>query len=61
MREKAGALEATGDYICCVDGDDYIAENYIEEFEKKINETEAEIVCCGHQSRNSGKTDIYAG
>ena len=29
---KAGALEATGDYICCVDGDDYIAENYIEEF-----------------------------
>lgn len=45
---KAGALEATGDYICCVDGDDYIAENYIEEFEKKINETEAEIVCCGY-------------
>ena len=37
---KAGALEATGDYICCVDGDDYIAENYIEEFEKKINDLE---------------------
>lgn len=27
---QAGAQRATGNYICCVDGDDYIAPNYIE-------------------------------
>lgn len=45
---KAGALAATGDYVCCVDGDDYIAEHYIERFDQAISRSNAQIVCCGY-------------
>ena len=51
---KSGAEIATGDYVCCVDGDDYISVDYIEKMAEVIYETSADIVCCGliRESKN---------
>lgn len=38
---------AKGDYIIFVDSDDYIADDYLEKFAKKIADTDADIVICG--------------
>ena len=43
---QAAAETATGDYICCVDSDDYIALDYIERMHDAIEEYDADIVCC---------------
>ncbi len=45
---KAGAKIATGDYILCVDGDDWVKLNYIEKFNDVIETYEPDIVCCGY-------------
>lgn len=45
---KAGAQIATGDYVFCVDGDDYISEDYIEKFNRIIELYEYDIICCGY-------------
>lgn len=46
---KAGMAIATGDYVCCVDGDDYISETYIEEFNEIVSKYNApSIICCGY-------------
>ncbi|MDK0843667.1 glycosyltransferase family 2 protein [Clostridium perfringens] len=45
---KAGAQIATGDYVCCVDGDDYIDEKYLEGFAEIINNYSVDMVCCGY-------------
>lgn len=48
---KAGAEKATGDYVCCVDGDDYIDTNYIEEIDKvNSNNKKFDIICCGYHN-----------
>lgn len=44
---KAGALKASGEYIFCVDGDDWISKQYIEKFDNIISKYEPDIVCCG--------------
>lgn len=43
----AGAKEAQGDYICCLDGDDWLHSKLLENLEKVILETEADVVCFG--------------
>lgn len=43
---QAGAKEANGDYICCIDGDDWVAPDYLESFAKSIKLCNADIVCC---------------
>lgn len=43
---KAGAEIAVGEYIVCVDGDDWIAENYLERFETVIREYNPSVICC---------------
>ncbi len=42
---KSGYYKASGKYIIYVDGDDYIAENTVENAYKKIVEAKADIVC----------------
>ena len=44
---QAGAIKATGEYVICVDGDDYISKEYIEVFYESIDKTGADVVCCG--------------
>lgn len=43
----AGAKEAQGEYVCCVDGDDWVHPLYLKKFYDAISSTGAEIVCCG--------------
>lgn len=45
---KAGALRATGDYVCCVDGDDFISEKYTKKFAEAIEAYSSDIVCCNY-------------
>ncbi len=52
---KAGAELATGDYICCVDGDDWIAKDYIQQFHKAVCEYSPDIVCAGLVQTNGVK------
>ena len=59
---KCGAEVAKGDYICCVDGDDWISKDYIEKFDKIISKMEPDIVCCGFNQvyyTSSKKTEIF--
>ena len=44
---KAGAKVATGEYIACVDGDDWVKVNYLEKFAEVIKQYHLDIVCCG--------------
>lgn len=46
---KVGAEIATGEYICCVDGDDYIEATYVEGFHDIIKKYNVDIVCCGYK------------
>lgn len=45
---KAGAEVATGDYLACVDGDDWIDVTYAEKFVEIIKEHNADIICCSY-------------
>lgn len=47
---KAGAKISTGKYIVCVDGDDWVRNDYIEIFAKAIKEFETDIVICGYNN-----------
>lgn len=42
---KAGATVASGDYIVCVDGDDYVTENAFETYARAIEEHNPDVVC----------------
>lgn len=43
-----GAVAAQGQFITCLDSDDYLAENFAERMANLIRETKAQIYCCGH-------------
>ncbi len=43
----AGSEVATGDYVCCVDGDDWVHPAYLEKFAEAIQKTDADVVCSG--------------
>jgi glycosyltransferase involved in cell wall biosynthesis len=44
---QAGVDEAKGEYIACVDGDDWISKDYLEKFAEVINQYASDVVCCG--------------
>lgn len=56
---KAGAREATGDFVACVDGDDWVSLDYFERFARVIKEYDADVICSGHwhafEDRNVSK------
>ena len=45
---KKGASLVTGDYICCVDSDDYIETDYIMNFYDILNKKKVDLVCCNY-------------
>lgn len=50
-----GLQRATGDYLYCVDSDDYIDSDCLEYCLKKARETDADIVLCGYLMENGNK------
>lgn len=47
---QAGIEIATGDYVVCVDGDDWVSENYLELFYEIITTHYPDIICTGYVS-----------
>lgn len=43
----AGAEAAVGEYIVCIDGDDWVSPDYLEQFAEHIRECHPDILCCG--------------
>lgn len=52
---KAGTKIAKGEYIVCVDADDYIENNYLSGIAKEIENKHAEIICTGHTRLDESK------
>lgn len=52
----AGAEAAVGEYVACVDGDDWVSPDYLEQFAKPIEEGKPDIVCCGFVESHSDKS-----
>lgn len=50
----AGAEAAVGKYITCLDSDDILAENFALRMVQLIQETDAELYCCGHIRLENG-------
>lgn len=44
---KIGAAQATGEYVCWVDGDDYICANFLKTIHDVIMEYKPDMVACG--------------
>lgn len=55
---KVGANIAAGDYIVCVDADDWVENTYLEEFAKAIEIDNSDVVCCEDYVDN-GVTRIH--
>ena len=56
-----GIKEASGEFICFVDSDDYIDAGCLEFMHKKAISTGADIVLCGYIMENSGsRANIFA-
>ena len=55
---KAGAKEAKGEYVICVDGDDWIASDYVQSFFQVIQKFHPDMICCG-LIKTDGCKDIY--
>lgn len=56
---KAGAEVCTGDYVICVDSDDYIADDLLERLTAIIAEHEPDVVCYdAYQFSPDGMTDV---
>ncbi len=51
---KVGSACSAGDYICCVDSDDWIAPNYLEVMEKAIMQYHPDMVCGNFYSVRNG-------
>lgn len=45
---NVGLQEATGEYICFIDSDDYVLDNYLEVLLAEMSTHEADIVFCGY-------------
>ena len=58
MARNTGIENASGEYICFFDSDDYVAEDLIEKAQKKICAEQAEIVVYGYISANPEK-NVY--
>lgn len=45
---KAGLKIAKGEYICFVDGDDFISNDMLETFEQELDKTKVDVICTGY-------------
>lgn len=45
---KAGVEIASGEYIICVDGDDWVSTKYIERLDAAVSKYKPDMICCGY-------------
>ena len=57
---KAGLAVAEGDYICFVDGDDFIKKDMLETYCKTLSERDVDVICCSFSTYCDGKTEKFA-
>lgn len=58
---QAGAQIANGEYIVCLDGDDWLESDYLALIEKEIDRHSPDIVCCGATWSYPNGKDIKKG
>ncbi len=58
MARNSGIENATGDYICFFDSDDFVELNTIEKAYKSIEESSADVVCFGFTSVDENEIAI---
>lgn len=56
---KAGVAIAQGDYVVCVDGDDWIKRTYLQEINKIISEYNPDVICFGYYKVNGKNDDSF--
>ena len=56
---KAGAQIASGEYIICVDGDDWVSLDCVERFDEVIRRYKPDMVCCGYIQTNENAEDRH--
>lgn len=54
---NAGLNQAKGDYICFIDSDDFVKENYLEAFMITMNKTNADMAICDIVSSKIGEPE----
>lgn len=47
---KAGLKEAQGEYICFVDGDDFISNDMLATYERELGKQKVDVICTGYSS-----------
>lgn len=57
---KAGLAMAEGDYICFIDGDDFIQKDMLETYHQTLAKRDADVICCGLSIYCNGKTEKFA-
>ncbi len=55
---KSGVDVATGRYVICVDGDDFIEPTYLEDFKTIIDTYAPDIICCGYYEYREGEQKV---
>jgi len=55
---NAGILDAKGEYICLVDGDDRVRKNFISELAHTLLDNEADVAICGFNDEHPEKKVI---
>lgn len=56
---NTGLQNAVGDFIICVDGDDWVEESYLESLLSEAKKTGADIVGCDWYEESENKTSVY--
>lgn len=57
---KSGVEIASGEYIACIDGDDWISPEYFQRFSDVIEKYNPDVVCCGYLEAFEGKNKPVA-
>lgn len=55
VARNIGIQNATGDYCCFIDSDDYVETNYVSTMVEFISQADIDLVCCGcYRENNNG-------
>ena len=51
---KAGVMAARGEYLCFVDGDDFVASDMLERYNAALEQSGADMICAGYSEYREG-------